>query len=148
MSDWTGFDDLDLSDVEDRAVRLAPGEYHVVSRDAGMETIDAARKRLNVVFREVGGGGEIRQSFMLMHPNETSVRIARERLKSFLTHAKHPNPNKPGDISTLNGLQCGIVVGMGKPYVDKNGQEKQYAEIKMWRPVDEKAEVLDDEIPF
>jgi len=155
MSEWNGFGNLDLSDVEaGKGGRLSEGEHTVRSADAQMETLDANRKRLRVTFNSVDGGGDIRHDFFLMHPNDTAVRIGKEKLKSFLINARHPNPDKPGDVATLNGLECKIIVGMGKPYTDQEGNQRQRTEIKTWRPsaqtagAEAKADDLDDAIPF
>ena len=73
--------------------------------------------------------------------------------KSFLIAGGHPNPDKPGDVKTIEGLTASVYVGMGKPY-QKNGETKQYPEIKSFdsassddssSSVDDK---LDDDIPF
>jgi len=153
MSEWNGFSDLDLSDVEvnERMSRLSPGEYTVSSSDATIETLEGNKKVVRVVFADDGKSGDIRHDFRMHGFSEAAVRIGREKLKQFLIAAGHPSPDKPADMKTLNGLTCRVFIGMGKPYTAKDGSQKQYSEIKSFMPVGSEAKTdnsLNDEIPF
>ena len=154
MSEWNGFGDLDLSDVEvnDRMSRLSPGEYTVSSSDATIETLEGNKKVVRVVFTDDGKSGDIRNDFRMHGYSEAAVRIGREKFKQFLIASGHPSPDRPGEIKTLNGLSCRVFVGMGKKYKDKNGEEKQYSEIKSFMPLSKSNgkdnNDLDDSIPF
>ena len=160
MSEWTNFSGLDLTDVDQSSggsARLTPGTYSVVARGAEIETFSGRdgstnNKRLVVQFDDVSGSGDIRNNFNLHFPtSETAEKIGKSDLKSFLTAAGHPNPDKPEDIASINGLSCSVIVGMGKPY-QKDGVTKQYSEIKKFVPANgssaSDADDLDDEIPF
>ena len=157
MSDWSGFKNLDLSGVEDGApsLRLESGEHDVKCTAA--EIMDGSKpgaKSLRLDFLSVEGAGEIRAFLNIVNASEQAQQIARRQLKTFLTSSGHPDPDKPGDISSLVGLECRIRVGLGKPYT-KDGEQKQYQEVKSYMPSKggaskstEAAEKLDDEIPF
>ena len=153
MSEWNGFGDLDLSDVEvtERKGRLSPGEYTVVSSDATIETLEGNAKIVRVVFTDVGKTGDIRNDFRMHGFSDAAIRIGKEKLKQFLIASGHPSPDKPGDVKTLNGLSCRVFIGMGKKYTAADGSEKQYSEIKSFMPVGPAAKTdndLNDEIPF
>ena len=81
------------------------------------------------------------------------------QLKSFLVAGNHPNPDKPGDVGTLKNLECKIIVGMGKPWINRDNVEVTTSEIKKFMATNEQASTpnasaqapakdLDDEIPF
>lgn len=153
MSEWNGFGDLDLSDVEvtERKGRLSPGEYTVVSSDATIETLEGNAKIVRVVFTDVGKTGDIRNDFRMHGFSDAAIRIGKEKLKQFLIASGHPSPDKPGDMKSLNGLSCRVFIGMGKKYTAADGSERQYSEIKSFMPVGAAAKTdnaLDDEIPF
>lgn len=160
---WNGFGDLDLTGVEadEGSRRLGVGTYTVKCVDAKVESInDGPNKRVVADFKDEGGAGDIRMNFNVAHSNAQAQEIGLRQLKSFLVAAEHPSPDKPGDISSLKGLTCDVYVGMGKPWRDKDGNERQQTEIKRFLIADEStpaakgnakaggAEKLDDEIPF
>ena len=152
---WEGFQSLDLSNIEQAGpLRLAPGEYVAVAENARVESIgETNNKRLVVEFVDSDGAGDVRTFFNLVHTSEQAQTIGHRQLKTFLTAAAHPNPDRPGDVETINGLTCRITVGMGKEWKDRDGNTRKNAEVKRWLPVGEvapqkKAEKLDDEIPF
>ena len=154
MSEWNGFSDLDLSEVEvtERMNRLAPGEYTVSSDEASIETLEGNKKVVRVVLTDVAKAGDIRHDFRMHGYSEKAIQIGKEQLKQFLIAAGHPSPDKPGDMKTLNGLSCRVFVGMGKKYTARDGQEKQYSEIKSFMPVGSSPATTDtqlnDDIPF
>jgi hypothetical protein len=154
MGNWNGFGDLDLSTVETGGdyVRLQPGEYTVKCVDAKVEQIEGTNNRKVVAdFKQVDGKGEIRFNFNVYHSNEQAMEIGQRQLKSFLMAGGHSNPDKPGDISTLKGLTVNVIVGMGKPWRDRNGNERQSTEIKRFSAAGEAAPAPkdpDDKIPF
>ena len=78
-----------------------------------------------VVKLVVQGEGAVVDRMNLFNKNEETVRIARERLKTMLTYAGHPNPNKPEDVSSLRGLRVGINVVKGKEWTDKDGNLRE-----------------------
>jgi len=152
---WDGFQSLDLSKVEQAgSLRLDPGEYVAVAENARVESIgETNNKRLVVEFVDNGGAGDIRTYFNIVHSSEQAQTIGQRQLKTFLTAAEHPNPDRPGDVETLNGLTCRITVGMGKEWKDRDGNMRKNTEVKRWLPVGEttpekKVEKLDEEIPF
>jgi len=161
---WNGFGSLDLSDVsvsEGGGFRPLPtGEYLLKALSAEVET-NGSNKRLVVQFKDVGGAGEIRSGFWLVHSSAKAQEIGREQLKTFLTAAGHRNPNRPGDVSSILGLQARAYVGPGKPYTNSKGQEVINQEVKRFL-VDAKQDMgarsaaiqappsrdIDDDIPF
>jgi len=154
MSEWSGFNGLDLSDVkvEDRVSRLEPGEYVVETNGATIETLDGNKKVVRVTFTDVDKAGDIRNDFRMHGFSEAAIKIGKEKLKQFLIASGHPSPDRPGEMSSLNGLSCRVFIGMGKPYQNRNGETKQYSEIKSFMPptkaVAKVGSDIDDEIPF
>jgi hypothetical protein len=162
MSDWNGFGSLDLSSVEagGGSTRLQPGTYAVKCTDAKVEAIGStANKKLVADFADKAGTGDIRMTFNIVHSNSQAQEIGMRQLKSFLVAGDHPNPDKPGDVGSLKNLECKIIVGMGKPWINRDNVEVTTSEIKKFMALDEyaasaasskkaPAKDLDDEIPF
>lgn len=167
MSTWNGFQDLDLSNVEVTGdfVRLPVGKHIVKCHDAKVEQITGtANRRVVVEFSNDDGG--IRTNFNIYHSNEQAQSIGKERFKKFLMKAGHPNPDKPQDVTTINGRTVGIIVRMGNPYINNDGEEVCLPEVKAFFDPNEKSESaeqtamdaqaplgskpaqFDDEIPF
>tara|TARA_B110000046_G_scaffold10626_1_gene10638 strand:- start:45914 stop:46390 length:477 start_codon:yes stop_codon:yes gene_type:complete len=158
MSDWNGFGSLDLSGVEEsKGGNMLPVGTHVVKcTEADMESFGQAdsNKRLRCELASEDSKAKLNHSFNIVHTtSDMAQEIGRRMFKSFLVAGGHPNPDKPGDVSTIKGLRAKIVVGMGKPYKNKNGVEVQYPEVKSFdaapgssTKVDDKK--FDDDIPF
>ena len=155
---WNGFGNLDLSEVQEY-VALKPGEYEVICTNAKVEQIQGTQNRKLVAdFKTQNGKGSIRNNFNIFHSSEQAMEIGQRQLKSFLVAAGHPNPDRPGDVNTLIGLECRIVVGMGKPWRDRNGSERQNTEVKNFFGKNDgqtspssgegDANGFDDDIPF
>jgi hypothetical protein len=156
---WNGFGELDLSKVEKDdggggAQRLTTGTYNVKCTSAIVETIgDSENKRVVADFEDADGKGDIRMNFNVHHTSSQAKEIGLRQLKSFLVAAGHKTPDQPGDVASLVKLECKIYVGMGKPWTDKTGNQRQQTEIKSFSPLDEAStkkpsKDLDDEIPF
>jgi len=162
MSDWNGFGSLDLSKVEagGGSTRLQPGTYTVKCTDAKVEAIGStSNKKLVADFVDAAGTGDIRMNFNIVHNNSQAQEIGMRQLKSFLIAGNHPSPDKPGDVASLKNLECKIIVGMGKPWINRDNVEVTTSEIKKFMATDEQASTpiassqapakdLDDEIPF
>lgn len=160
MAEWNGFGGLDLSNVDANTGggRLTAGTYTVKSSGSAIEQVgNTQNKKLVVTFTDVNGNGDIRMNFNIAHSNEVATDIARRQLKSFLIAGNHSSPDKPNDVSTLDGLECKILVGNGKPWINSMGQEVTSTEIKKFMPTtaatlaagkEKQAEIADDEIPF
>lgn len=160
MSDWNGFNSLDLSGVEeDKGFRrLEPGEHLVKCIDAKVEPVGDTNNRKLVADFE-SEGGNIRHNFNIHHTNSQAQEIGLRQLKTFLVASQHPTPDKPGDVQSMVGLTCKVYVGMGKPWRDRNGTERQNAEIKRFMAVGSESSTetesqpdktgdFDDAIPF
>lgn len=159
MSDWN-FGSLDLSGVEqDKGIsRLDPGEHLVKCTDARIEPVgDTANRKLVAEFAADDGSGTIRHNFNIHHTNQQAQEIGLRQLKTFLVSSNHPSPDKPGDVETMKGLKCKVYVGMGKPWRDRNGVERQNSEVKRFMPVEsasagsksaEPKKDFEDPIPF
>jgi len=154
MADWNGFGGLDLSGVAESTgyQRLQPGTYEVEATEAEIKDTATGGKMVVVDFTAVDGQGAIRMNFNVVNKNPQAVEIGLRQLKSFLVAGGHKNPDKPGDIKTLKGLKCKITVGMGKPWRDNDGNERQSSEIKSFiareRADGGKIEEMNDDIPF
>ena len=157
---WNGFGELDLSKVEQSeggggGQRLTTGTHVVKCTSAVMGTFGDKDQHKRVVadFVAEDGSGDIRFNFNLVHSNPQTTEIGLRQLKSFLIAGGHKNPDKPEDVATLQGLGCKISVGMGKPWTDQQGNQRQQTEIKSFSPLDgasskKPSKDLDDEIPF
>lgn len=151
---WNGFGNLDLSQVQEMGNRrLGKGKYTVTCTNAEVVAVDGQKtRRLVCDFADENGEGDIRHSFLLVHDSDKAVEIGMRQLKSFLIAAKHPNPDKPGDVASLKNLVCGIVVGEGKPWRDKDGNERSSTEVKTFFAADgaapKTAAMHNDAIPF
>lgn len=163
MSGWNGFANLDLSGVTpDDFAPLGVGQHRVRSSDAQVKTSpNGANKRVVVKLTAVSGSGAISAGFNVVHSqSKQAVEIGLAQLKSFLIAGGHPNPDNPGDIATLNGLECDIYIGMGKPYIGQDGRERTNPEVKRFIMDGDakgdgaatggatKPKTYDDEIPF
>ena len=121
MSEWTGFADLDLGNVDVRggSAILEPGNYNCSVINAEIVNTKSGRGRqLKVEFRDEGGSGTITDWLNIQNESDIAQKIGREKLKAILEFGGHDNPNKPGDISTLSGLRVGVSVGMSKERKD------------------------------
>ena len=169
---WNGFGDLDLTDVQGAtgAARLREGSYRVKCTDAKIEGKDGSKDRaVQADLVCMDGHGDIKVNFNVFHNSEQAQEIGLRQLKGFLEVSGHANPNKPGDVKSLIGLECVIAVGMGKPWTDRDGKQRQMTEVKKFMPASSpvagpapvsaaaKADFqapaasrkqLDDEIPF
>lgn len=155
MSDWNGFGSLDLSSVEESTggyTRLEPGEYTVKCTEAKIESVGVTKnKKLVADFQNTEGAGSIRMNFNIFHENKQAMEIGQRQLKSFLVAGGHKNPDKPEDVGSLKGLTCKVYVGMGKPWIGNDGQERRNPEIKSFMAASTDAaknEDLNDDIPF
>lgn len=129
---WSGFGNLDLSGVQEAGPpMLQPGVHIVRTKDVKIEDIQGtANKKLVVTFVSEDGTGQLIDSLNIHHSSPMAQEIGLRQLKSMLVYGGHPNPDQPGDISTLNNLRVGILVDMGKPWRDRNGNTRTTPEIK------------------
>lgn len=139
MSNWGGFGELDLSGVqaETGSNRLQTGTYRVKCTDAKVEAKEGSKNRavvIDLVCKD--GHGDIKVNFNVLHSSEKAQDIGRRQLKGFLEVGGHANPDKPGDIKSLIGLECAIAVGMGKPFQNQNGETVQRTEVKKFMAKD------------
>lgn len=157
MSAWKGFDSLDLSSVEEaKPSRLQNGSHKVKCIEAVIKDTATGGKMLSCQFESVDGNGNINCNFNMANKNPQAVEIGMRQLKTFLTAGGHANPDKPGDISTLVGLQCVVIVGDGKPWKGEDGMMRTSSEVKNFKggsaqstgTTEDKKNDLDDEIPF
>jgi hypothetical protein len=114
--DGFNFNDLDLTGVKASAGVgvLPPGKY--VVRTSKAEIGDTKKKdgskQLSVLCTDVDGNGIITAYINVFNKtSEKATEIGREQLRALLEFGGHPSPDRPGDISTLNGLTVGIIVG-------------------------------------
>lgn len=124
MSDWNGFGGLDLSgvDADTSKIILKPGSY--ACRIASAEVKDTRDKRgkvLELLYVDNDGAGEIKDWINLKNSNPEAERMGLEKLKGLLVAANHPNPNKPGDVRTLVGLDVGVRIERSEDWTDDKG---------------------------
>ena len=138
MAEWGGFGAIDLSDVQGSVSILNNGKYIVRCVEAKVEPTKAGNNRKLVIqLSEVNGLGEIRANMNIFHSNKDAQEIGLRQLKSFLTAASHPNPDKPGDVETMKSLEVGIIVGEGKSYTNQDGRRVTPSEVKKFFPVEQ-----------
>ena len=125
MSEWS-FKNLNLSQVTQESVAVPVGEH--VCKIVKAEVKKAGTKAtLHVQFQAPNGATFY--SFCKVHDTDTSEKkrrgteIGQKRLKSILTHGGHPNPDNPGDINTLLGLEVGVRLAYPR---DDNGNRTEW----------------------
>jgi len=130
---------LDLTNDELQSSRiLRPGRYRVISRDATYEAKDAQREAVIVTFDDMDGQGSITHYFNYRNPNEDATRIGRSQLKTFLTHGKHPDPNRPSTTASMVGLKLVITVEKNGTYVSsKSGKTLDRYQVSQFQPYTE-----------
>lgn len=131
------FNDLDLTgDSLQGAPRLRVGRHTVRCTEAvWAQKTGTSDWRVEAKFEALDGTGSTNFYFNTGHHNEDARRIGRSQLKTFLTCAGHPNPDKPGNVTSLKGLVCDVLVDLGKPFRDdKSGKMVQNPEIKTFLP--------------
>lgn len=120
------FSQLDLSGVQESGPRtLRPGVHQCRISEAKVEPTRGGGTRIALKFEGTHEPGFV-YDFINIHlpgKNPRAEEIGRERLKSLLVAAGHPNPNRPGDIRTLIGLQVMVNVEQGEDYRDSRTGE-------------------------
>ena len=120
---WNGFDQLDLTNVQEGGNHLKRGQYLCEVTKASVEkTNDKKGLFVQVNLRCLAGHGISIDRFNVSNANEKAVEIGLSKLKTFLIAAGHPNPNKPGNIASLSGLKVGVNVNRGKPFTNDKGE--------------------------
>lgn len=154
---WKGFDSLDLSNVTagSGTTRLPVGTHHVKCTDAEVVSTASGGKMIKATLEAVDGTGEIAANFNVANKNPQAVDIGMRQLKTFLVAAAHPNPDKPEDIASLKGLECRVVVNLGKEWKGTDGEMRRSSEVKNFKPVGSgyaessgDSTKLEDDIPF
>jgi len=146
----SGFDfgKLDLSGVDadegPNSNRIGVGIHNVTITSAAVENCsNPAHQRIRVNFADANQKVAL-SDFNVVNGNPKSVEIGKAQFKSLLECSKHPNPDKPNDITTLTGLRVQIDVKMGR--VRDDG--KVFPEIKSFAVVGDTPKAIDDIIPF
>ncbi len=158
------FSELSLSsyDISTGAQMLKPGKYVCVIKDA---KVGPNKQKTGVVMtvdlESVGGEGSIKTWINLTSQNAEATRIGRSELKTMLHFAGHPNPDRPGDVSTIKGLKVGVLIRANnykKDGVDKEGVEvaafidKHEVSPETYTPtlppIKKKEDNFGDDIPF
>lgn len=127
------FNELNLTDseVSSGSVILKPGKYVAKIKDA---KVSPSKKNdgsmvMSLRVEDVNGGGSINHWInILVKSSAEATRIGRSELKTMLFYGGHQNPDKPGDVSTINGLTVGVLIGEEK-YM-KDGVEKSGSTVK------------------
>ena len=123
------FLDLDLTHVDASGGRktLRRGQY--ICKVAEARVVQNKEKNGCHVYLKLEdemGTGYVEDRFNIMHTSSPKTEeIGLQQLKAFLIAARHPNPDRPGDISSLRPLRVGVWVEDGESWVDGNGQEKK-----------------------
>lgn len=129
MTNWNGFGQLNLAGVsaEEGRKTLQPGVYACRVKNAEIrDTKAGGGKYLYVELHDAKGAGQVTDRINIHNRNPEATEIGLRRLKALLIAAKHPNPDRPGDISSLNGLLVGVHVEQSEDWTDeKTGELKK-----------------------
>tara|TARA_X000000950_G_scaffold287933_1_gene402434 strand:+ start:3578 stop:4063 length:486 start_codon:yes stop_codon:yes gene_type:complete len=159
-NEWNGFGSLDLSsiDAEARPAQLPDlkvGKHNVTCKWSEIKDTTTGGKKVSMRFEALDGSGQIWCNLNVVNKNKSSQEIARRQLKSYLLAMGHPSPDLPGDIQTLVGGECEVVLVLGSEF---NGVQKP--EVKYFNSLavsttqstkdgeDVDQNDMDDEIPF
>lgn len=113
------FDQLDLSGVQaSSGGGLDLGRQLVMITEPKMvPTASGGGTKLEVKLTNPTTKKSMKHWINVHLPNSTeATRIGREQLKTMLVCAHHPNPDRPGDVATLNGLLVGVNVRQNGDY--------------------------------
>ena len=142
--------DLDLTDVDADTgppqKYIEVGEHDVVVSDASMkDTKNGKGKFLEVVFSNADGKS-IRENYNMVNQSDRAVQIGKSQLKAMLEASDHKDPNKPGGVDEIIGVNVRINVRLGK----KREDGSQWPEVKSYEKSNGLVEAtpIDDEIPF
>lgn len=123
---------LDMTDVEAKTggPLLMPGCY--LTDIAAAEYINKSTTHafIKVTFEDTEGHGSISNNYNVFHSSDEARRISREQLKTLLTFAGHPNPDRPTDLDKYLGLRVKIIVKADGTYVDKHGEMRNSYTVK------------------
>lgn len=122
-NNWNGFNSLDLTGVSEEGGRqtLTPGNYICTISEAAVARTKAGTGHVLTVKLSDDFGQFVIDRINVANQNETTQKIGTQRLKSLLVCAGHPTPDKPGDVSSLNGLKVGVRVQAGASWKDNDG---------------------------
>lgn len=128
------FSDLDLTGTQPErgSTTLTPGKYVAKITSAEMKQDKRGGSQVVVKLSDIHGAGSITDHITVFVPktgradvdekSNTSMTIGRQRLMALLTFGGHPNPAKPGDIRSMNGMVVGIWVEEGDEFVNSDGK--------------------------
>ena len=159
------FEDLNLEGIvaAKGSKQLPKGKYVVKVTEA--EVRKTATGGSQVYVNMSCDDGMIRMWINVHTPSsEAATRIGREQLKALCTFGGHSNPDKPGDISSLIGLEPGIRV-VDESFKDKTtGEDRAGTKVSGFidpksvpkglvssspsQPSVSTSKDLDDDIPF
>jgi len=139
---------LDLSLVKENEKKTLPeGKYNVACTQAEVkDTKSGTGQYISAELTITDGeykSRKIFQSFNIKNDNPKATEIGLQQLKSFLTKAKHPNPNALGSMEELSGLKCGVAVKIKSD--EQWGDKAVVSYFTDLLPVSEKA---NEQLPF
>ena len=110
---------FDLTNVEVQDFKEVPdGDYNLRCVNAELkDTKSGSGKYISCELDIVGtdyNGRKFWFNFNMINPNEEAVRIGKQQLKTFMTIAKHKDPNKLESVTELIGLETGAHIGPRK----------------------------------
>jgi|TARA_Y100000296_G_C5177440_1_gene260946 hypothetical protein len=139
------FREIDLNEVvaqkESSGTILKKGDYICKVSQAEVRPTRSGGSQVMVELKDVESGGVIKDFINIHLPVSESMsgdektnklnaqKWGREKLKALLTHGGHSNPDKPGDIVTLVGLNVGVHVEPDS-YTDSTGTQREGSRVK------------------
>ncbi|WP_066018331.1 DUF669 domain-containing protein [Endozoicomonas atrinae] len=124
--EFTGFDSLDLTNVEAGDSYLKAGQFRCEVVKASVEQNKAKTGRfVKVEMKCMDGNGVTVDRFNVQNANPKAVEIGLQKLKKFLIETGHPNPDKPGDINSLSGLKVVVNLKRGDDFVTDTGERRE-----------------------
>lgn len=111
------FQSMDLSEIKDdsqKRVKVEVGVHNSKITNAQIRDDSKGCKRLYLEWTVMNTGGKATENFVLWRPQgiedyfDDYVSQGQRKLKSILTHGGADDPNRPGSLDVLKGMQMAV----------------------------------------
>lgn len=130
------FQSMDLSEIKDdtqKRVKVEAGVHNSKITNAEIRDDSRGCKRLYLEWTVMDTGGKSRENIVLWRPQglpdyfDDYVSQGQRKLKSILTHGGADDPNRPGSLDVLKGMQMAVTYA-----VPEKNCEKRNKKCKTW----------------